>query len=224
MQTPFITLIENTWLPGMDHGWGNGYVSITKDHKFYGLSYMDDKLQEIDVHGGLTYSEQEGDYWTFGFDTSHYSDTAENWTKDRVRDEAIKLLQQLTGQRQELTTNEAEPKKPTKFYYFSQNNSGGSFHMDDLAGIGECVIIEATSAKHANSRAEEIGLYFNGCESGQDCSCCGDRWDAAYSDEGDEVPSIYGSPIEEKEAGMFREKVYVHYLNGSFKRHDFKTN
>lgn len=223
MQVPFITLIENTWLPGLSHGWGNGYVSLPKGHKFYGLHYDDDLLQDIDIHGGLTYSEQEGDFWTFGFDTAHHADTAENWPKDKVRDEALKLLQQLTGQGQELITNEAEPKKPTKFYYFSQNNSGGSFRMDDLAGIGEAVIIEATDAKQANERAEEIGLYFNGCDDGTDCSCCGDRWYPASESDGDPVPSVYGTPVEESTGGMFRSKVFIHFLDKPFKKHEYKT-
>ena len=31
----------------------------------------------------------------------------------------------------------------TKFYTFSQNNSGGAFVKSDKEGISECVIIEA---------------------------------------------------------------------------------
>ena len=64
----------------------------------------------------------------------------------------------------------------TKFYTFSQNNSGGSFVNSDLEGISEYVIIEAMDAQTANDKAENIGLYFNGCNDGIDCSCCGDRW------------------------------------------------
>ena len=48
----------------------------------------------------------------------------------------------------------------TKFYTFSQNNSGGSFVTDSIRGIGEYVIIEALNSNDANDRAERIGLYF----------------------------------------------------------------
>ena len=46
-----------TWLPYSNHGWGNGYVSIPEGHKFYGKNY--DELYELDVNGGLTYSQSE---------------------------------------------------------------------------------------------------------------------------------------------------------------------
>jgi hypothetical protein len=53
----------------------NGYVAIPKGHPFYGSSY--DTLSEvIDVHGGLTYSDEdkEAGEWVFGFDCSHAGD------------------------------------------------------------------------------------------------------------------------------------------------------
>lgn len=61
------------------------------------------------------------------------------------------------------------------FYEFQQNNSGGSFTISEKDGIGQIVIIEAKDYREANERAEEIGLYFDGCYKGLDCSCCGDR-------------------------------------------------
>lgn len=84
--------------------------------------------------------------------------------------------------------------KATKFFHFGQNNSGGSFDFDPQAGITHHVIIEAVDAEHAEQRAEAIGLYFGGCETGQDCPCCGDRWSRVWGD-GDDVPSIYGQDI-----------------------------
>lgn len=80
------------------------------------------------------------------------------------------------------------------FYTYSQNNSGGGFDIDEHVTI--TVIIEADSADEADAKAEEIGIYFDGCDSEIDCPCCGDRWYRAYG-EGDEKPSIYGTPIEE---------------------------
>ena len=81
------------------------------------------------------------------------------------------------------------------FYHYRQNNSGGSFTFCQNRGISVHVIVEAGSAKMADERAEEIGLYFDGCENGRDCSCCGDRWSRVY-EKGNKVPSIYNSPVK----------------------------
>lgn len=114
------------------------------------------------------------------------------------------------------------------FYDYNQNNSGGSFHYDESAGISHCVIVEADDARHADYLAERIGLYFDG--SG-DCQCCGDRWssknDSYYSDKGSESPSIYGEPIQFgvpfKTTGSYAYKwidgyeAFVHYADGTVK-------
>lgn len=84
-----------------------------------------------------------------------------------------------------------------KFYEFTQNNSGGSFITNDK--VCHRLFIEADSASEANSIAEDLGVYFDGVEYGDDCSCCGDRWYRAYrhvdlekfKQEGYDV-SIYG--------------------------------
>lgn len=60
------------------------------------------------------------------------------------------------------------------WYEFDQNNSGGVFIMDDDVGIK--VFIQAESDGVANQKAEDVGIYFDGCEQGIDCDCCGDRW------------------------------------------------
>lgn len=112
--------------------------------------------------------------------------------------------------------------KTTKFYSFSQNNSGGSFSKSETDGISEYVIIEAENAKKANDRAEEIGIYFNGCNEGVDCDCCGDRWYSVDESDGEETPSIYGESIEKAEKSTFRESCFVHYLDGTFKKHELK--
>lgn len=106
-----ITIIkENTWLPrisGLDHGWGNGYVIIPKGHPLHGVDY--EKI-EVDVHYGLTFSsyvaeldwdelknipEKYKDGWIVGFDTCHYQDTLEYWTKELVQGEANALCRNL---------------------------------------------------------------------------------------------------------------------------------
>lgn len=81
------------------------------------------------------------------------------------------------------------------WFNYRQNNSGGFFCEPAVN-----VHIEADSAKEANRIAEENGLYFNGVDSHQDCECCGDRWHEQWDDEdGDKVPSSYGTPLTEEE-------------------------
>lgn len=109
------------------------------------------------------------------------------------------------------------------FYTYNQNNSGGSFIINDDVTIA--VIIEADSANEANNKAEEVGIYFDGCgNDGPDCPCCGDRWYRAYGDEGDEQPSIYGTPIEESTSSRYSRSrwaeegqpyAHVYYKDGT---------
>jgi hypothetical protein len=66
----------------------------------------------------------------------------------------------------------------TDWYEYRQNNSGGHFAYSDW--VSNFVLIEASSVAKANSKAESIGIYFNGCAEGIDCDCCGDRWDEEY--------------------------------------------
>lgn len=79
----------------------------------------------------------------------------------------------------------------TKWYTFSQNNSGGRY-------VGpEYVIVEATDKAAACAIAERHGVYFHGVEEGQDCPCCGDRWYEPWGN-GNDVPSIYDEPHGER--------------------------
>ena len=105
------------------------------------------------------------------------------------------------------------------FYTYNQNNSGGRYQLDEYSGIAEYVIIEANNAKQANAIATSIGIYFNGVEEGNDCSCCGDRWYTAEEYDATEIPSIYSDPVETHK-GMFSSySSAVHYLNGEIKRY-----
>lgn len=61
-----------------------------------------------------------------------------------------------------------------KWFRYRQNNSGGKHRNDPFA-----LIVKATDHKQANEKAKEH-IYFNGCEDGTDCSCCGDRWYEKY--------------------------------------------
>jgi hypothetical protein len=85
----------------------------------------------------------------------------------------------------------SENEREIMFFTFDQNNSGGVHKPPAIY-----VIVEAKDHEDANNRAEEHSLYFNGCDSDIDCSCCGDRWYRQWSSEkGDDVPSVYGEPL-----------------------------
>lgn len=107
------------------------------------------------------------------------------------------------------------------FFTFSQNNSGGAFYEDHPTGVSKIVIIEAESADEANKRAEDIGLYFYGCDDGRDCSCCGDRWYPTSDRDGEKTPSIYGTPVSDMgtmpraEIGAYEG--YLHPASGPFR-------
>jgi hypothetical protein len=81
-----------------DRGLYNGYVIVCQGHPYFGLPYDDERLHEIHVHGGLTFSQEHNgnpDFWVFGFDTAHFGDTPERWTFDAVLQETLRLRQQF---------------------------------------------------------------------------------------------------------------------------------
>lgn len=49
-----------------------GYVNIHKDHEMYGI--IDNYDVDLDVHGGVTYSDFIGDDFYIGFDCAHSGD------------------------------------------------------------------------------------------------------------------------------------------------------
>lgn len=97
-------------------GWC-GYVAVPPGHPFHGQPY--DEHYDLDVHGGLTYSDrcdgsrichipkpgEPDDVWWFGFDCGHSSDLLPGMrdygfggtyrTLDYVRAEIQKLAEQL---------------------------------------------------------------------------------------------------------------------------------
>jgi hypothetical protein len=108
------------------------------------------------------------------------------------------------------------------FYTFYQNNSGGVFSFKQDA-ISHFVIIEAESDEEANKKAESLGIYFDGCSTGRDCECCGDRWSACYDNgcsSGEPFPCIYGEDVS---TGVYtgthswmedRPEGFIHYVDG----------
>lgn len=98
---------------GMEVGYANGYVAVPKDHPFFGKGYDD---VDINIHGGLTFAtsgdnickdlpetevldgclyDLDEDWWVFGFDTCHHSDSLKNWPREAVIDETLNLKKQL---------------------------------------------------------------------------------------------------------------------------------
>ena len=84
-------------------GWNwNGYITLPKDHPCFQCD-----CSEINVHGGITYTDSNG---TYGFDTMHGSDLIpvyvgnplfpemgkkHFWTFEEVKAEVIKMAQQF---------------------------------------------------------------------------------------------------------------------------------
>jgi hypothetical protein len=70
--------------------------------------------------------------------------------------------------------------KEVVWFEYRQNNSGGSFEINDDVSI--YVLIQADDRVSANRKAEEVGIYFDGVSEGHDCSCCGDRWSEPWDE------------------------------------------
>lgn len=100
-----------------------------------------------------------------------------------------------------------------KFYEFGQNNSGGSFVVDDK--LCHRVVIEADNAEVANQKAESLGIYFDGVSSGSDCECCGDRWYPC--DEYDTIDDIDDLQNLADQYGWTTPDIRVFYSDGSVK-------
>jgi hypothetical protein len=101
----------------------------------------------------------------------------------------------------------------TKNYFeFSQNNSGGGWQVDHEAGIAEKVFVQASSVSEANEKAKDIGIYFDGLDTGRDCSCCGSRWSECWEhDEGKEE-----APKASKVA--MNKVAFVHHADGTIEK------
>jgi hypothetical protein len=99
------------------------------------------------------------------------------------------------------------------FFIWNQNNSGGHFVVDD--NLTWRVVIEADTYKQAEYKALNLGIYYNGCDDGRDCSCCGDRW---YN--GSELDTENQTLVEylqeyADEYGWESPSVIIHYADGT---------
>jgi len=80
--------------------------------------------------------------------------------------------------------------KKLLWFEFDQNNSGGHFDVDEK--VCHRVFIQEKSREAAIDKAMELGIYFDGCSTGRDCSCCGDRWHQPWNDDGIKFPLNWG--------------------------------
>lgn len=75
-----------------------GYVEIPREHPLYGKYYDDKKVEELDVHGGITFAGQDidtGKGWWIGFDCAHFGDNIHVQNREYVRNEIKSLIEQL---------------------------------------------------------------------------------------------------------------------------------
>jgi hypothetical protein len=80
-----------------------------------------------------------------------------------------------------------------KWFDFDQNNSGGRYK-----GPAAHVYVQAQDAEIACVIAQRHGVYFDGIDAGDDCSCCGDRWSRPWGDgEAEEPSSEYSKGYED---------------------------
>ena len=76
-----------------EYGWGNGYVDLPKGHCLFGKEVGD---LNVDVHGGITYTNLQADgKWRIGFDTAHSSDSLDKWPEKAVMKETLRLKKQV---------------------------------------------------------------------------------------------------------------------------------
>lgn len=99
-----------------------------------------------------------------------------------------------------------------KFWDYRQNNSFGFFIDDGIVSI--LVLIEADTAEEADTRAQDLGIYFDGLESGRDCECCGSRWTSAY-DSCEDIQTEIRQCVKSYGQGWgIKRPVVVHFKSG----------
>ena len=87
------------------YGAMNGYVRVPENHPWFRLGYSDPELSGVEVHGGLTYDDQDGwigfdtlhsgDYWPSAPDFYRESQWARHWDQRQVASETRALAQQV---------------------------------------------------------------------------------------------------------------------------------
>ena len=87
-----VTWTTKSGLPAMivlmPRGFHCGYVGVDTDHPVFGKDYDDELLDNIEVHGGLTYAgdvpqTSKSRFWAFGYDCAHVGDAISPANEDR---------------------------------------------------------------------------------------------------------------------------------------------
>ena len=127
-------------------------------------------------------------------------------------------------------SNETTEYQGPYFYLFSQNNSGGDWDLSH-PNLGIYTYIEANSEEEAISRAEEVGMYFDGVAKGVDCDCCGDRWKReckkidpkiSFDDSYEDALKWNVLKLAEQDLGVGQKSTLV-YLNGKVTTYTCKS-
>lgn len=97
----------------------------------------------------------------------------------------------------------------TKFYTFSQNNSGGYFIEND--DVATYLIIEAQSEEEAVSKMQNITAEYSDF-----CICCGERWSDYAIDSGTEKPLVFGKDVKkDNPVRSDSSSTIIHYYDGT---------
>lgn len=87
-----------------------GYVYLPKAHPLYGKEMDDMEMMAVDVHGGITFAQEEAGLWKIGFDCGHdgdvipsmemlpFMDEGHRWTEE----EAIAEVESLASEVREI--------------------------------------------------------------------------------------------------------------------------
>lgn len=187
------------------------------------VSWINHKGDRLYITGGMSYGDLPTDSCSTFEDFNYISPEILGKAKIKCKKNAEAKLKEIEEQLKQKDKLK-DIKGKAKFFLFDQNNSGGHFDRDK--DVCENVIIEAYSIEDANLRADNFGIYFDGCSQGMDCSCCGDRWSKLWDKEdGTEEPMISGDKVREHFSnGFYDEQVIIHYLNGTKERIIFKTS
>lgn len=104
--------------------------------------------------------------------------------------------------------------RPLLWFHFDQNNSGGSFVVDE--NVCEDVFIQAHTAAEAIAKGEEF------MDNSDSCPCCGNRWSFYVDDrDGQPVPMRYDVPAEAEEPMYFHKNYKLHFYDGHVETHAF---
>ena len=88
----------------------HGYVYLPKAHPLYGKEMDDMEMMAVDVHGGITFAQEEAGLWKIGFDCGHdgdvipsmemlpFMDEGHRWTEE----EAIAEVESLASEVREI--------------------------------------------------------------------------------------------------------------------------